>query len=57
MKVGDLVLKAKGDLDLNETGIILEVIPNSLDHTIVVVNSNGTIKKWYSKLIKVINMQ
>jgi|MDTB01.2.fsa_nt_gb hypothetical protein len=55
MKVGDLVEKTEGDLDINEVGIILEVVKNSLGNTIVTVNTNGVVKKWYSKFIKVIS--
>ena len=55
MKVGDLVEKSGGDLDVNEIGIVLEIVKNSLENTIVTVNANGTVKKWYSKFVKVIS--
>ena len=55
MKVGDLVKKVDGDLDVGEVGIILEIVENSLGNTIVTVNSGNTIKKWYDKLLHVVS--
>ena len=56
MKVGDIVIKSKGEYDAGKLGMIIKIITNSLGNTIVtVLGGDGTTSNWYDKKIEVIN--
>ena len=55
MKVGNLVRKTKGSLSIGEVGIILEVITNGVGNTVITVESQGKVQRWYSEYVEVID--
>ena len=55
MKVGDLVQKTDGDLNLNEMGVIVEIVTNDVGNTILTVSSDRGLRKWLARLVEVIS--
>jgi hypothetical protein len=55
VKLGDIVRKTKGDHDLDRVGMIVEIITNKLGNTIVTVQSEVGLRKWYANLTEVIS--
>ena len=55
MKIGDLVLKCGGDLDVGVSGVILEIITNDVGNTILLVSCEKGIRKWFSEIVEIIN--
>ena len=55
MKLGDIVRKTQGDHDLDKVGMIVEIITNKLGNTIVTVQSDAGLRKWYANFIEVIS--
>jgi hypothetical protein len=48
-KAGNLVRKKEGSSDLNQIGIVLEVVTNDLGNSLVKVLSENRIRIWYSE--------
>tara|TARA_B100000683_G_C12353830_1_gene500111 strand:+ start:260 stop:436 length:177 start_codon:yes stop_codon:yes gene_type:complete len=55
MKLGDLVRKTKGTLDVDTIGVVLEITTNSNGITVVTVKTQGEVKNWWSEYIEVIS--
>ncbi len=55
MKIGDLARKSRGDSDIGETGIIVEIETNDDGNTIITVLCEQKIRQWYSEFIEVVN--
>jgi len=54
VNIGDLVHKESGN-DAGKLGIILSVITNSRENTIVNVLSEGDVRSWYALYVAVIS--
>ena len=55
MNIGDLIMKSSGNLDLNEMGLVVKIIHNPSDETIVTVITPDGFKNWYGELVTLID--
>jgi len=57
MKVGDLVRKTHGAAAKGAIGIILEISTNAVGNTVITVETQGSIQRWYSEYVEVVNFE